>query len=263
MARIRTIKPEFPKSESVGRLSRDARLLFIQLWPECDDHGRTRGASRMLASLLYPYDEDAPSLIDGWLDELIAEGCIRIYEVDGSRYLEVCNWLKHQKIDKPSKPVFPGAREASRVFESAREASRILVVGSGSGSKASASLRSAGEASSPSPPAGQEQPGHAVAQTLPPLYEAADLLEAEAPVDPVKAMFDKAVVVMAKAELDSKIARQQLGRLRKYGGDEFAARCLDAIERDSVVDPISWITKAIAAHKKREQDRNDNLSDLL
>lgn len=32
MARIRTIKPEFPQSETMGRVSRDARLLFIQLW---------------------------------------------------------------------------------------------------------------------------------------------------------------------------------------------------------------------------------------
>ena len=49
MARIRTIKPEFPQSESMGRVSRDARLLFVQLWCICDDHGRTRAASRMLA----------------------------------------------------------------------------------------------------------------------------------------------------------------------------------------------------------------------
>jgi hypothetical protein len=59
MARIRTIKPEFPQSESMGRISRDARLLFVQLWCICDDHGRTRAASRMLASLLFPYDDDA------------------------------------------------------------------------------------------------------------------------------------------------------------------------------------------------------------
>lgn len=121
MARIRTIKPEFPQSESMGRVSRDARLLFILLWPISDDHGRTRAASRMLASLLFPYDEDAPKLIDGWLGELEREGCIVRYEVDGSSYLQVTKWLKHQKIDKPSKPQHPGFDEASRVFESVRE----------------------------------------------------------------------------------------------------------------------------------------------
>lgn len=107
MARIRTIKPEFPQSESMGRVSRDARLLFVMLWPICDDHGRTRAASRMLASLLFPYDNDAPGLIGSWLDELEREGCITRYTVNGSTFLQVTNWLIHQKIDKPSKPQFP------------------------------------------------------------------------------------------------------------------------------------------------------------
>lgn len=125
MARIRTIKPEFPHSESMGRVSRDARLLFVELWCICDDHGRTRAASRMLASLLFPYDDDAPKLIDGWLSELEREGCIVLYERDGSRYLEVRNWLKHQKIDKPSRPMFPAFDESSRILANPREHSAL------------------------------------------------------------------------------------------------------------------------------------------
>ncbi len=116
MSRIRTIKPEFPQSETIGRLSRDARLLFIQLWTIADDAGRARGASRALASLLYPYDDDAPKLIDGWLAELEDQLCIARYEVEGSTYLEITNWLKHQKIDRPSKSRLPSFDESSRVF---------------------------------------------------------------------------------------------------------------------------------------------------
>lgn len=118
MARIRSIKPEFPQSESMGRVSRDARLLFVLLWTIADDHGRARAHSRMLASLLFPYDDDAGKLIDGWLGELEKEGCIRLYETGGSRYLIILGWGKHQKIDRPSKPQFPepdnSTREASR-----------------------------------------------------------------------------------------------------------------------------------------------------
>lgn len=117
MARIRTIKPEFPQSETIGKLSRDARLLFIQLWTIVDDEGRARAPSRMLASLLYPYDDDAIQLIDGWLEELEAKGCIRRYEVDGSSYLDIPNWLKHQKIDRPSKSKVPEFVESSRAFD--------------------------------------------------------------------------------------------------------------------------------------------------
>lgn len=121
MSRIRTIKPEFPQSQSMGRVSRDARLLFILLWTLADDSGRTRAASRMLASLLYPYDDDAPKLISGWLAELSGVGAVVLYSVDGDDYLEICNWLKHQKIDKPSKSKFPPFDESSRILASPRE----------------------------------------------------------------------------------------------------------------------------------------------
>ena len=123
MARIRTIKPEFPHSESMGMVSRDARLLFIMLWTLADDEGRLRGNSRMLASLLFPYDGDAPKLIDGWLGELEAQSCIVRYLGDGSTYLEIRNWLNHQKIDRPSKSKIPPFDEASRIVANPREPS--------------------------------------------------------------------------------------------------------------------------------------------
>ena len=123
MARIRTIKPEFPHSESMGRVSRDARLAFVQLWTLADDAGRLRGASRMLASLLFPYDNDAPGLIDTWLGELEREKCIVRYQIEGASYIQVCNWLTHQKIDKPSASKLPAPRESSREFANPLERS--------------------------------------------------------------------------------------------------------------------------------------------
>ena len=120
MARIRSIKPEFPQSESMGRVSRDARLLFIELWTLCDDSGRTRANSRMLASLLFPYDSDAGTLMDGWLAELEREGCVIRYSAFDGTYLQVCNWLKHQKIDKPSASKIPEFAESSRILAKCR-----------------------------------------------------------------------------------------------------------------------------------------------
>lgn len=130
MARIRTMKPEFPQSESMGRISRDARLLFLQLWTICDDEGRTRADSRMLASLLYPYDDGEDGHvkttrreIETWLEELEREACIVRYMADGNAYLQVCNWLKHQKIDKPTRSKIPAFVESSRDVENHRERS--------------------------------------------------------------------------------------------------------------------------------------------
>lgn len=118
MARIRTIKPEFPQSESMGRVSRDARLCFVMLWTISDDAGRLRGNSRMLASLLFPYDDDAKKLIDKWLAELVAEGCVTRYEINGDAYIQINQWALHQKIDKPTpskiEPPTEKAREDSR-----------------------------------------------------------------------------------------------------------------------------------------------------
>jgi hypothetical protein len=107
MARIRSIKPELPHSESLGRVSRDARLLFILLFTVADDEGRTRGNSRMLASLLFPYDDDAPIRIPEWLMELEREKSIIVYTIDGNIYVQIAGWLDHQKIDRPTKSRLP------------------------------------------------------------------------------------------------------------------------------------------------------------
>lgn len=118
--RIRSIKPEFWESESLGRVSREARLLFIGLFSCCDDVGRARASSRLLASRLYPYDDDAFKKLPGWISELEKQGCIRLYQVDGEAYLDIPKWQNHQKIDKPSAsklPSFDAIREDSRGFE--------------------------------------------------------------------------------------------------------------------------------------------------
>jgi hypothetical protein len=125
MARIRTIKPEFPQSESMGSVSRDSRLLFIMLFTLADDEGRLRGNSRMLASLLFPYDVDAPKLINKWIDELIKQSCIIRYQIADATYIQICKWLNHQKIDKPSKSKIPAPDGHSIEVASIREDSLL------------------------------------------------------------------------------------------------------------------------------------------
>ena len=77
----------------------------------------------MLASLLFPYDDDAPALIDTWLGELEAEGCIVRYKSGAQSYVQLCNWLIHQKIDKPSKSKIPPFVEPSRILANPLEVS--------------------------------------------------------------------------------------------------------------------------------------------
>lgn len=107
MSRIRTIKPEFPQSETIGLISRPARLLFIQIWTICDDYGRCRAALPYLVGQLYPYDDDALDNIGEWLAELEAHGLIYRYVVDGKSYLEVPSWGEHQRVDNAGKEKVP------------------------------------------------------------------------------------------------------------------------------------------------------------
>jgi hypothetical protein len=109
MPRIRTIQPNFAHSNSIMHLSRDARLLFVQLWTVVDDCGRARASPADLAARLYPLDDDAPALLAVWLDELEGEGCIERYTVDDVDYARVVNWRKHQKIDRPTPSRLPRA----------------------------------------------------------------------------------------------------------------------------------------------------------
>lgn len=106
----------------MGRVSRDARLLFVLMWTLADDSGRLRGNSRMLASLLFPYDDDAPKLISDWLEELEQQKSVIRYEADdGCTYAQIVAWEKHQKIDKPSKSRIP--EPDSRILAKALERS--------------------------------------------------------------------------------------------------------------------------------------------
>jgi hypothetical protein len=126
MARIRTIKPEFQQSGSMGRVSRDARLLFILLWPMCDDAGRTRADPKMLAGALFPYDDDAREMIVEWLFELERQESIQLYQVNDDAYLQIVKWDDHQKIDHPSRSKFPSppAKKRKKSTVVPREASR-------------------------------------------------------------------------------------------------------------------------------------------
>jgi len=132
--RIRCIKPEFWDSESVGRISIPARLLFIGLWSLADDHGRAREHSRFLANRIFTYDNVSDQQIEDYLWELVNENMIVRYESGGSHYLQICNWLNHQKIDKQGKPKYPGPdniRECSRILAKNSLGSGIRDQGSG------------------------------------------------------------------------------------------------------------------------------------
>ena len=80
MGRMRTIKPEFFRSRSIARCTREARLTFQGLWCEADDHGRGIADARLLKGAIWPLDDDITiDDIEDHLEELRATGHIILY----------------------------------------------------------------------------------------------------------------------------------------------------------------------------------------
>lgn len=115
MARIRTIKPEFPTSPQVRALTRDARLFFLQLLNQLDDQGRAEYSPKALAGQLYPSDDDVESReINDWvtcccesLDDEDGSSLLVRYEHRGRRYIAAPKFNEHQVINKPTKSRHP------------------------------------------------------------------------------------------------------------------------------------------------------------
>ena len=108
--RIRSIKPEFWRSDDITALSREHRLLFIGLWSYVDDNGVGIDDYRQIAADLFALEDDQKEVRDYVREGLatLSRGLlIARYTVDGKRYLYVTGWKKHQRIDRPGKARFP------------------------------------------------------------------------------------------------------------------------------------------------------------
>ena len=123
MPRIRTIDPHFPRTPSLSRVSREARLFFILLWTLADDSGRQRLDHERLKDQLYPFDDDAPSLLPVWIGELESARLVELYRVEDVEYLRVRKWKQMQVIQRPSRSRLPMGPQESQ--ESPEESPRM------------------------------------------------------------------------------------------------------------------------------------------
>jgi len=103
MPRKRMIDPEFWSDEEIGNWSPYARLLYIGLWNFADDEGRFKANESLLKAQIFPYDSKIN--LGMLLEELKSK--IQLYQVNGSHYGHLYNFLKHQRIDKPQPSKLP------------------------------------------------------------------------------------------------------------------------------------------------------------
>jgi hypothetical protein len=110
IVRIRSIHPEFWRSEDVGAMDWDTRLVFIGLWSYVDDNGVGRDVERLIVADLFPLEDDTRETVarvSRALQTLSDGGQITRYSVAGKAYLHISAWEKWQRIDRPAKPRYP------------------------------------------------------------------------------------------------------------------------------------------------------------
>jgi len=93
--RARTIKPGFFSNESLCSLPHVVRLLFVGLWCRADRSGRLEDRPTRLRAELFPYEPDLD--LDPMLELLQLQELIWRYKINGSSYIQVVQFLKHQR----------------------------------------------------------------------------------------------------------------------------------------------------------------------
>jgi hypothetical protein len=93
MARARGIKPSFFRNADLMEFPFEARLLFIGLWTLADREGRLEDRPKQIKVDIFPGDDVD---CNGLLDLLASTDMLIRYQVGGKRYLQVCNFTKHQ-----------------------------------------------------------------------------------------------------------------------------------------------------------------------
>ncbi len=124
--RIRSIKPEFWRSQDVADLPREVRLLWIGLWSYVDDNGVGLDDYRAIAADLFALDDpvEAREFVRDGLATLSRGFQIVRYTVCGRSYLYINGWDKHQRVDKPASPRYPSPSEADEVVTSENDETR-------------------------------------------------------------------------------------------------------------------------------------------
>lgn len=102
MARIRTIKPEFWQDEDIATLPPATILLAIGLLNHSDDEGYFQAHPSLVRAVVFPFSETSMNIHD-MLTELSNIGYLELFEgSDNKKYGLVRNFLKHQRISRPS-----------------------------------------------------------------------------------------------------------------------------------------------------------------
>lgn len=112
MARIRTIKPEFFSSKTVGRLPIPARYLLAGMFTEADDEGYLRDDVTLIRTRLLPRDDVTDEAVAEWLAAMIDVGMVQRMEAQERKsgkavmVLRIVGFREHQVIQRPTRSAY-------------------------------------------------------------------------------------------------------------------------------------------------------------
>lgn len=122
MARIRTVKPEMLDDEKVAALPHLAWRLFVSLIMTADDYGNQHGAPAKIRGTALWATEATDGEVREALARLSRDSLVALYSVRGQAYVSIVGWSKHQRVDKPGRPIVPGPEQAdSHTSEDSRD----------------------------------------------------------------------------------------------------------------------------------------------
>lgn len=106
--RKRMLDPEFfTDSDIIANFDFAGRLFYQGLWCVADDSGCFAIDALSLKMKIFPGDNIEIATIQQYIDKLIEIGKIVPYDVGGKHYGWIKNFIKHQKLDRPSPPTIP------------------------------------------------------------------------------------------------------------------------------------------------------------
>lgn len=100
------VDPEFWLDEQITSLGYEYRLFYIGTWNFADDYGVVENSAKKLKAQIFPYDAVD---CDQMITKLIDAKRLIPFEADGKKWLYIKNFLKYQRVDKPSKNRNPQA----------------------------------------------------------------------------------------------------------------------------------------------------------
>jgi hypothetical protein len=175
MPRKRVISPEFWTDPKVMDLSPVARLLFIGCWNFADDNGVLEASDKKIKAQVLPLDDVD---VRGLLDELFGVDLLRPFTAGGAAYWHIRNFLKWQRVEKPTPSKLPPPPEIGDESEPGQVGSVRSRGGAGEESPLKLSEVKISEDKEMTMPSDEDVPASAQPELLP-TVEVVDPLEME------------------------------------------------------------------------------------